>query len=183
MNSGIIFIIVLFVLYALFFDKGKKSKRNKTRAAPKKSSVVSSGPYTQKEQRRFMAETVPALLQDYNVFLPCFYSRFAAEYIQTGHDAKIEQTDIVEGVDAGYAYWVLNHCCYLASMRFPHIKMIENAKDVEARYIKFSVFRSNPSCSLVPQNKKYKVGDKIPIFPCADCKEEKPCIFTYAYDW
>ena len=183
MSSGVFFIIVLFVLYALFFGKGKKTKRRRTSSAPKKNRVVSSGPYTQKEQRRFMAETVPVLLQDYNVLHPCYYSRFAAEYLRSGHFAKIEPDDIVDGVEPGYASWVLNHCCYLVSSRFTVIKMIENAQDVEARYIKFSVFRSNPTCSLVPQDKKYKVGDKIPVYPCADCKEDQPCIFSYSYDW
>lgn len=177
-NPAFILIGVV-VLYVLF-----TSWRIRRRAAAtSKSDEIVSGPYSDEERRRYIAETVPALLESYKALLPSFYSRFAAEYLRTGRQCKILREDIVDGVNPHYALWCVSHCVYLASMRFYAINQIENAESVEASFIKFRVDRPHPNCPRVPQNKKYKVTDTIPVFPCADCEEERPCLFSYDYEY
>lgn len=182
MNYFVIFIVIgLSVLYVFSSKKKKTSKKIKPASSSKPRRI--SVPSVLKEQRRYMAETVPVLLDDYKVLNGCYYSRFAAEYLRTGHTASFLEGDVVEGVEPGHASWVLNHCLQLASARYSAISKIKSAADAEARYIKFDVFRPNPECSLVPKSQKFKVGSNIPVYPCADCKENNICVFFYDLEW
>ena len=187
-TPGIIFIIVLFVLYALIFGKSKKTKKKKDKSSASTGiKVTVSDPKVYKgrvdssvkKMWRYMAETVPALLDDYHIFVPSFYSRYAARYLKDGRTTNITKDDLIEGVSYNEALWTLSHCEQLASARFHAIGIIENAPEIEVKFIDFEVWRPNPDCPRVPKNKVYDVDEDIPIFPCADCKEEKICIFNY----
>ena len=178
--TSIIVLIVFFYICFFLYGKIKKHRMIKKASAPRKNR---RGSASQTDQRRYMAESVPALLEDYKLFQPSFFSRFSANYLSTGRYTNLTQDDLLEGAEMSEAWWTYNHCCYLASMRFTSVDKIEKIEDVEARGLRVSVFRSNPSCPNVPQDKLYKAGEPIPVYPCADCKEEKPCIFAYDYSW
>ena len=135
------------------------------------------------ENRRYIAENVPALLIQFNVFVPSFLSRFSAEYLASGHFARFGDDDLVEGVEPGHASWVLNHCCRLASARYNNLRVIQNAERAEARSVTLKPYKSNPNCSRVPKEKKYKLGQEVPLFPCADCKENEICDIWYKLDF
>lgn len=174
------FIIVLIVSFFFLYGKIKKHRIIKKASVPRKTR---RGSASQTDRRRYMAESVPALLEDYKLFQPSFFSRFSADYLNTGRYTNLTQEDLLAGAEMSEALWTYNHCCYLASMRFTSVDKIEKIEDVEARGLRVSVFRSNPACPNVPKDKLYKAGESIPVYPCADCKEEKPCIFAYDYSW
>jgi hypothetical protein len=177
-----LYLIAFVVLFVLFYSLLIKLRARKAR---KGSSIRGSFELpVDVENRRYIAENVPALLVGYNVFVPSFLSRFSAEYLATGHFARFNADELVEGVDPDHASWVLNHCCRLASARYNNLKVIQNAENVEAEYVVLKLFQTNPSCPFVPKkDKKYKAKDEIPLFPCADCKEDKICGIWYKLDW
>lgn len=136
------------------------------------------------DHRRYMSQNVPELLQSFDVFSASFLSRFASEYISSGKSANFTEEDLLSNVDPKYAYWVLNHCLRLASSRYNNLGVIKNAERVEAKYVVVKLFNMNSNCSKVPKkDKKYKINTDIPLFPCADCKEDKICGIWYKLDW
>ena len=174
-------LIAFTVLFVFFYSLLIKFRARKARKSP---AVDSFSLPVDKDERRFMSETVPVLLQDYNVFLPAFLSRYAAQYLSSGSSARFSESDLVEGVESGYAAWVLNHCSRIASARYNNLRVIQNAEKAEADYVVLKLFNTNPACPLVPKSdKKYKAGEPIPLFPCADCKEDKICGIWYKPDW
>ena len=136
------------------------------------------------ENRRYIAENVPTLLDGYKVFTPSFLSRFSAEYLASGHFSRFGDDDLVEGVESGYASRVYNQCCRLASARYNNLRVIQNAESVEAKFIILKSFNINLSCSRAPKkDKKFKAGEQVPLFPCADCQEDKICGVWYKLDF
>ena len=179
--AWVIFFVLVWIIIQIY-GKVKKRRMIKDFVSSTVDSVKKNkthvDPYIRK-LRRYMAETVPALLDEFHVFVPSFYSRYSARYLKEGKTTAICKDDVVDGVSYGEALWTLNHCERLASARFYAIGVIENAPDAEVKFIDFEVWRPNPDCSRVPQNKVYDVDEEIPIFPCADCKEDNICLFNY----
>lgn len=161
------FIVFIVVMVVIGFRKNQRSeKREQLEAA----GVLD--PY-----RQFMASTVPALLVDYQIFQPGYLQKYADLFERDGSTAKFTDADLLEGVDTSRASWALNHCAYLASMRYNQMQQLRDAKeaglDVE---LKFTY--KNPNCAQIPSEQKFKPG-KAPVYPCADCKEDKPCQIWY----
>lgn len=184
-SSDIFAWVVFFVVFWLgitIYGKLKKRRMIKDIVTTTVNSAKNQKNYVDphiKKLRRYMAETVPVLLDDYHVFVPSFYSRYAARCLKDGRTTNITKDDLVDGISFNEALWTLSHCELLASARYHAIDIIENAPKVEVKFIDFEVWRPNPDCPRVPQNKVYDIDEDIPIFPCADCKEEKICIFNY----
>ena len=176
-----LYLIGFVVLFVLFYSLLIKLRARKAgRSAKVGGSFVLP---VDEENRRYMAENVPALLVGFNVFVPAFLSRFSAEYLASGHFARFNADDLVEGVDPRYASWVLNHCCRLASGRYNNFRVIHEAQEAEAKSITLKVQSSNSTCQLVPKEKIYKLDEDIPLFPCAECKEDKICNVWYKLDF
>lgn len=175
-------LIIFTVLFVFFYSLLIKIRARKARKSKPASDSFSLP--VDVENRRYMAENVPELLIPYNVFAPSFLSRFSAEYLASGHFARFKIDELVDGVEPGYASWVLNHCCRLATARYNSLRLIQSAESVEAEYVVLKSFNINPACSRAPKkDKKYKVGEEVPLFPCADCKENKICGIWYKLDW
>lgn len=132
---------------------------------------------------KYYAENIPPLVQTYNVFKSSFLTKIAENFLKEGKITKITNDDLLEGVDYNYAFWVLNHCHRIIAARCSLICSLKNAKEGEVKYIDFKVFRACPSCNKVPANKKIKMSDNVPLYPCLDCKEDDVCIFAYEYRW
>ncbi len=164
-------ILIIVVLAVWGFIRNRKDEA----AESKREELVASGvldPY-----RLFMAETVPALMQDYNCFAPGYLERFTDQYRRDGTTAKFTGEDLLPGVDSNYAAWVLSHCSLLASNRFNQSRQLEDAK-VAGFDVELKVARANPNCSKVPAEGVFK-PNKALVYPCADCKEDKPCDIWY----
>lgn len=131
----------------------------------------------------YHAENLARIVSSYNVFTPAFLSFLTKSYAKNKPIQKFEPEALLPGVEYGYAFWVLNHCLRLVSARRSAIETLKNAKNAEAKYIEFKVFRPCPSCKKIPKDKRYKITDSIPIYPCEDCKEDNICIFTYNIRW
>lgn len=157
--------IFLVVLVVLFLLRSRKKKR------PASHPLVS--------QRSYMASSVPALLKNHKVFSSSYLSRYASAYRKSGRAPAFTEKDLLPGVDSSHAAWVLNHCERLASARFSAVSAISNAEKSEAHSVVLTVDRACPGCVKVPGVKTYKVGSRIPVYPCADCSKDQPCIFYY----
>lgn len=167
----VFFIIVIVAIVIWGFVKNKKEEsQEKKREELETAGVID--PY-----RQFMATVVPAILEDYNIFQPEYLQKFADQFERDGSTIKFTKEDLLDGADGSEALWTLEHCKYIASMRYHQSRQLNDAKeagfDVE---LKFDY--KNPNCSQVPSEQKFKPG-KAPVYPCADCKEEKPCQIWY----
>lgn len=155
-------------LFKLFFKNKKKSNPY---ALPIKANYS------------YHAQNLPRLLNSFNVFTPSFLDHISYCYSKNEPTQKFTDSDLLPGVERGYAAWVLNHCLLLVSARKNVVDTLSNAKNVEVKYIDFEVFRPCPSCNRIPKKKRYKLSDSIPVYPCEDCKEENICLFAYNLRW
>ena len=126
---------------------------------------------------------LPPLLESYHVFKPSFYEKAILKLKEKKININFNKEDLLDNVDYDYAFWVLNHCIRIIDARDKVIKQIENAKTAEAKYIQFETFRPCSSCNRIPKNKRYKITDNIPVYPCEDCKEDNICLFAYNMRW
>lgn len=132
-----------------------------------------------KNERRFMSQTVPELLRSYDVFNSYFLSRYASEYLRSGHSPVFKSDELLPGVESSRASWVLNHCIRLASARFNNARVVDEGRVAEASSVDVKLQRPCPSCVRVPAEKTYKLSGEVPVYPCADCQESDFCIFWY----
>lgn len=130
-----------------------------------------------------MAKHIPELLSKFNVFEPSYLSRLSAYYLNNGNVPPFRDDELLAGVMRPRASWVLNHCMRLASARYNNSRMIASAKKGEADYISLNVSRACEGCRKVPQSKMYSPGDRIPLYPCADCKEDNICQIWYKAEY
>lgn len=131
----------------------------------------------------YEAENLPRILKCYNVFTDSFLDSLRESYLKNIPTQKFEDSDLLPGIERGYAFWVLNHCLRIVSARKSVVETLENAESAEVKYIDFEVFRPCPNCKRIPKNKRYKLSDSIPIYPCEDCKEDNICLFAYNLRW
>ncbi len=144
-----------------------------------------SNPYALpiKANYSYYAQTLPRLLNSFNVFTPSFLDHISYCYSKNEPTHKFTDSDLLPGVERGYAAWVLNHCLLLVSARKSVIDTLANAKKIEAKYIDFDVFRPCKTCTKIPKKRRYRINSSIPVYPCEDCKEENICLFTYYPRW
>lgn len=154
-------------LFNLFF----KPKKSNPYALPIKYSYS------------YHAENLPRLLSSFNVFTSAYLDHISDCYSKNEPTQKFTDSDLLPGVDSGYAAWVLNHCLLLISARKDAIDILANAKKIEAKYIDFDVYRPCKTCNKIPKKKCYKISSSIPVYPCEDCKEENICLFAYYPRW
>lgn len=165
MNVFVFIGLAVLVVLFLFRNRKKKSSR--------------SLPVHVDSRHVYMSSFVPALLEDYKVFSSSYLSRYASQYKKSERFVKFTEKDLLPGVDIDRAIWVYNHCERLAVARYNNLSAISNAEKADASAVALTVSRACPGCSHVPKNKTYKFGTNIPIYPCADCQEDKPCDIWY----
>ena len=173
-----VIIIVLVVGFIIYRAKSKKRPRG-TRSVRGPASIKTGAD----AYRKYMAKNIPALLSKFSVFEPSYLSRLSAYYLLNGSVPPFQDGEVLAGVERGRASWVLNHCMRLASARYNNSKSIQNAKKGEADYISLIVSRACEGCKRVPQSQRYAPESRIPLYPCADCKEENICQIWYKAEY
>ena len=155
---------------------------------PKKKPAKRSNPYalpTTKKQimdrRRRTLEFFNQLVTQYRVVKASYYTRHNAEYLKTDSYTPVKEEDLLPGVECSHANYVMLSCHFLAAQYYNAEDTIQNAKEAEAKYIQLIRDRANPKCDRVIKDKRYSLKDnsKIPLYPCSDCLQEKPCTFYY----
>lgn len=167
-----VIIIVLLVGFIIYRLKSKKRPRVSRRGSSSPSVHVDA-------HRKYMAKNIPVLLSKFSVFHPSYLARLSVYYINNGTVPSFNDNEVLAGIDRGRASWVLNHCMRIASARYNNSRSIANAKKAEADYICLNVSRGCEGCKKVPQSAKYAPDDKIPLYPCANCKEDNLCDIWY----
>ena len=165
-----LFIVVLCILLAL----GRIKKR-----CSRKASRPQTAEAQLKEYRRYMAAELPSMLRRYDVFMPAFFSRVSASFLQNGTTPQFWEEDLKEGTTPDHAAWVLNHCLRICAQRYSNHRAIKNADAAEAKYIVLDPHRTVTDCPRRPKKKKYRRCDSIPLYPCKDCEEEDFCVVFY----
>lgn len=132
-----------------------------------------------KNERRFMSQTVPVLLRSYEVFNSYFLSRYASEYLRSGHSPVFKSDELLPGVESARASWVYNHCLRLASARYNNERVLTEGRSAEASSVDVKLQRACQSCDRVPAEKTYKLSGEVPVYPCTDCRESDFCVFWY----
>jgi len=169
--------IIIICVYVLFSSKKKAPK--KSRRAPAAKKTTSFALPVDKAERRFMSKNVPDLLQGYAVFSASYLSRFASRYLSSGKTARFTEDELLPGVEPERASWVLNHCLRLASARYNAKRTIKEGRAAEASSVDVKLQRACKTCDRVPAENNYSLDSDIPIYPCADCKENDICVFWY----
>jgi hypothetical protein len=169
-----VIIIILVVVFIVYRATHKKRPRRSRSASPRTGADA---------YRRYMAKHIPELLSKFSVFEPSYLSRLSACYLNNGNVPPFRDDEVQTGVERGRASWTLNHCMRLASARYSNSKSISDAKKGEADYISLNVSRGCQGCRKVPQSKKYAPGERIPLYPCADCKEDNICQIWYKAEY
>lgn len=169
-----VIIIILVAAFILYRATHKKRPR-RTRSAPVRSSADA--------YKRYMAKHIPELLSKFSVFEPSYLSRLSAYYLNNGNAPPFRDDELLAGVMRARASWVLNHCMRLASARYNNSRYISSARKGEADFISLNVSRACEGCKKVPQSKLYEPKDKIPLYPCADCKEDNICQIWYKAEY
>lgn len=169
-----VIIIVLLVGFIIYRVKSKKRPRGLKRGSKSPAVTVRVDAH-----RKYMAKHIPALLSKFSVFEPAYLARLSAYYLNNGNVPPFTDDELLEGVERGRASWTLNHCMRLASARYNNSRSISDAKKAKADYISLKVSRGCESCKKVPQSKLYAQDDRVPLYPCADCKEDNICDIWY----
>jgi len=167
-NDFIIFLAIAGLLVWGFYQKKQKEK--------KKAALSVDTPMD--SSRQLIAEIAPAIMKDYEVFTDSFLMRFSDEFIRNGKYTGLSKDDVLEGVDFDHARWIYSHCSSIASCRCAQINSLNQMKEAEVDTVELKVSRANPNCSHVPSEGKIEI-DKALVYPCADCKEDKPCDIWY----
>lgn len=168
-------IIIVLVMGFIIYRATRKKRPRGSRSASAKTGADA--------YRRYMAKHIPELLSKFSVFEPSYLSRLSAYFLHNGSVPPFRDDEVLAGVERGRASWVLNHCMRLASARYSNSKSISSAKKGEADYISLNVSRACEGCKKVPQSKKYAPGERIPLYPCADCKEDNICQIWYKAEY
>lgn len=126
---------------------------------------------------------MPLFLEPYKIFKASFISLLSAQFLRNGSMARFTNEDLLPGVDSSHAFLILNHCMRLVSARYNNTRVIKNASLASAKSITIKIERACPECTRVLSEKKYKKGDDVPLYPCADCKEENICDIWYKIDF
>jgi hypothetical protein len=167
-----VIIIVLLVGFIIYRLKSKKRPRVSRRGSSSTSAHVDA-------HRKYMAKNIPVLLSKFSVFQPSYLARLSAYCINNGTVPSFSNDELLAGVSRGQASWTLNHCMRLASARYNNSRSISDAKKAKADYISMKVSRACEGCKKVPQSQMYAPDDRIPLYPCANCKEDNICDIWY----
>ena len=169
MNIDLIIIISIaaLVIWSLY-QKKQKEKRKAELSVDTPMDPI----------RQLMADMAPGIMMDYNVFTDSFLARFSDSFIRNGKYTNLKHEDVLDGIDFEYARWVYSRCTLLASLRCKQIEALDKMKEAEIETVELKVSRSNPDCPLLPVEKKLNINKAV-IYPCADCKKEKPCDIWY----
>lgn len=186
------YIIILIILYIIFSPKKKNYIRKRKRKNIKKSRTVlkteivnnsMSVNDTNIEYRRFMAQNLPELLQTYNVFYPCYFTRLAERVLLDGTIERYRNDEILPDATPEQAFAAFYEASRILSSRYNNLQTLKNATKSKAKYVTLKVDKGNPNCPRVPSEHKYKIKDEIPVFPCLDCKEDPQCNIWYKIDF
>ena len=165
--------VILFVIVCIVFFCFSKFRR---KPAPDDDSLSLD------LRHRYLAEFVPQHLESSGFFTPAFLERLAAALLETGNLPKLEQGDLLEGVNLREAYAALTWCTSVASARFKNRDVIESAEGVGARYV-YLKFTRPEVCPRKPKENRYKVGEPVPLYPCEDCDCNPACLPWYKLSW
>lgn len=180
MNIIIITVILIFLVLIFFGPKKKTNAKSKTK---RKNKMSVNAPDKLNIERKYISKNLPLLLHRYNIFVPEYLSRIAAQYLKDGTLSSFSETDLLEGVDKNYAAWVLNHCHKIITARQSSLQTLASFKTAEVKKVELKVQRGCPACNKVPSEKLYKITDDIPLYPCEDCKEGYDCQVWYRAIW
>lgn len=117
------------------------------------------------------------------IFNGAFFSRFSAAFIKTGKPPAITEYDLLDGVSLDYARGIFFRALSICSNRSSDIVNFENFKKAGAKKIALKVSRSGVlkgvDCPKVPEEKKYKKAEDVPLYPCLDCECDPMCDIWY----
>lgn len=175
----IILVITAFILTGGFKPR-KRRKQRKNKDVRKNSFALD---IKEIPEQKYMALHIPKLLDKTELFMPSFLSKVAAQYLESFNAPKLTPEDIKEGVNYNEAFYIYSKICRDTFARAKSHYMIQNANNVEAKYIVLKITRPEVDCPHIPKEHRYKVGEEIPEYPCEDCDKDVSCLPWYSYEW
>lgn len=120
------------------------------------------------------------------IFNGAFFSKFSASFLKKGKAPVITEEDLLEGVNIEEARGVFMRAMSICSLRCNKIFGFMNFKKAGAKYIVLKVSRTGTVdrkkgiyCPKVPEEKKYKTPEEVPLYPCFECDCDPMCDIWY----